>query len=324
MPRLSIVIPSLIFDPSIEHTLISVLQNRPEYSEVIVVTAQRYQDPYELGREVRFLAHENSRTRLELLNHACQQSRGAVVHVLMPGVEVADGWTDNVLRHFADDKVAAVAPVVMADSTATRARAIGVSYSASGSRRVVGSGFELSGQQTPTNNLLAPTIVAGFYRHHVLSALQGFDVQLGETLADVELGLAFQDLGLTTVHEPESRVIMTQPLVSGSRTFEEARQAERLFRRQLSHNKLGHALLVAVECLTGFPRPRMITRLCGRMAARREVDHHSAYQQRLDRARQQLQQSRERSTIRGEFDNVAGRVGERSKTTTQGRRSAAA
>jgi len=121
-------------------------------------------------------------------------------------------------------------------------------------------------------------------------------------------------------------VTANQPLQSGPRTFQEARSAELLFRRQSdkSASSLGHALLVATEMLTGFPRVRMITRLAGRMAARRDADPRSGYEARLERARTALQRRvGEVSTIRGEFRCATTTADEQSGHSNRTRRSAA-
>ncbi len=325
VPRLSIVIPSIAFDTSVEHTLVSVLQHRPEYSEVIVVTSEHYDDPYELGREVRFLTDGESSTRIDLINHGCREARGDVVHLLLPGVLAVDGWTDRVLHHFADERVAAVAPVVVPSTAAARAVVLGVTYLPQGNRRVVSVGA--NEQRMDRRAILAPTLAAGFYRHDALAALGGFDREFGEQLADLELGLALRDMGLTTIVEPQSRVTIGQTASETPRTFEEALRAERLYRRHAVPSRamgLGHAFLVATESLCGFPRARMITRLWGRMRARREVDPRPQYQARLERARTEIHRLRhEISTIHVDFGASSAGAEDRMARGSRGRRSAA-
>jgi hypothetical protein len=324
VPRLSIVIPNAVFDGSVEQTLVSVLQNRPEYSEVIVVSAQPYDDPYELGREVRFLTDTSSATRVDLINHGCRAARGDVLHLLLPGALAVDGWTDRVLHHFSDESVAAVAPILLPNSASTRALGIGVSYSASGQRRVVGVGRNRNEWQLDQSSIVAPTLLAGFFRRDTLGALQGFNRELGESLADIEVGLAFHDLGFKTVVEPQSCIVVHQSIPIAPRTLDEARCAEQLFRRQSNQSStLRHTMLVATEFLRGLPHIRMFSRLWGRMSARREADPKPSYQARLQRARAELQQRRSAiSTIRGDFGDATTSSSDRTMTT-RGLRSAA-
>ena len=54
MPRLSIIIPVLGNLELLEDTLVSVLENRPDSCEIIVVLDEVYEDPYELKDEIRF------------------------------------------------------------------------------------------------------------------------------------------------------------------------------------------------------------------------------------------------------------------------------
>lgn len=303
MSRLTILIPNTSFNAAVEQTLVSVLQNRPEYSEVIVATTNRYDDPYELGREVRFLCNDACEARLDLINFGCQEARGDVLHLLLPGMLAIDGWTDRVLHHFAEEDVAAVAPLIVPSMDAERIAGMGVSFTTSGSRNLVGAGARIDDSRLERQTVLAPALSAGFYRREILMALSGFDVEFGESFADVELGLALRDLGLRTKVESTARVTMTHALHLPPRTYQEARSAERLYRRQCdTSSRLKHTLLVASEVLTGIPHARMISRFAGRMAARHEANPRPAYENRLERAQSALQRRVDSvSTIRGEF-----------------------
>jgi hypothetical protein len=300
VPRLSIVIPNPSFDSSVEDTLVSVLQNRPEYSEVIVVTAQPYEDPYGLGREVRFLTTDSVAGRVDLINYGCRQASGDVIHLLLPGTIATDGWTDHIWRHFRHDHIGAVAAVLLQSENAQRAMAAGVAYLPRGERRVVGGGIGVEDHRMVSLSVLAPVLAGGFYRRELILALQGFDGSFGESLADVELGLALRDLGMGTVVESRSRLVSGRLANSAPRNFAEARQAERLFRqRQASYSgKWRHRLYVAAEMVRGFPHPRMIARVMGRLAACRDTDSRSLYQSRLQQAREELaQHTKEVATI---------------------------
>lgn len=306
MTRLSIVIPNRSFDQLVEDTLVSVLQNRPEYSEVIVVTSESYEDPYGLGREVRFLAATAAADQVERINCGCSLARGDVIHLLLPGTLATDGWTDNVWHHFEDDHVGSVAPILVEAENATRLLAAGVTYLRRGDRRIVGRGTH-SIQRVPRPSVVAPLLTAGFYRREVILALQGFDPAFGESLADIELGLAFQDLGYHSVVDVHSRLVSTCKINTGPRTFLEARQAEQLFRRHRQCARLEswqHAMMMAAEIVTGFPRPRMLTRVAGRIAGRRDSDPRPGYQARLEHARLELSQmGEEAATISVEFEH---------------------
>ena len=77
MPRLSIVIPCVQDAVFFESTLASVLQNRPADCEVLVVQPRAYDDPYELGGEVRFLQAPADSSTVDLINVGIQSATGA-------------------------------------------------------------------------------------------------------------------------------------------------------------------------------------------------------------------------------------------------------
>lgn len=291
MPRLSIVIPSATIDSLAEDTLVSVLQHRPEYSEVLVVSSGPYADPYGLGREVRFLSVGTS-DRLALLAAACQEARGDVIHVLLPGTLATDGWTDGIWDHFADERVGSVAPLILDGNQATRVRAAGVTYHARGERRLIAAGVDVSRLRQESGAVIAPVLDAGFYRRETLAALGGFDASVGEWLADVDFGIAARDLGFRAVVDFESRVLSTQEWRSGPRSYEEGRQAERLYRRHRDSASSGpwqHRISCGWEMLRRFPHPRALGCLLGRWSARRETAPRQAYEERLAAARQRLE-----------------------------------
>ena len=68
MPRLSIIVPHRHQDSRLEATLLSLLENRPDDSEIIVVHDGSYGDPYKLVDEVIFIEEERSSNTLKLLN----------------------------------------------------------------------------------------------------------------------------------------------------------------------------------------------------------------------------------------------------------------
>ena len=72
MARLTIILPALGSDTQLEETLVSVLQNRPDDSDVLVVHPGNYDDPYELAGEVNFLPMPAGSGLLACLNAAIQ------------------------------------------------------------------------------------------------------------------------------------------------------------------------------------------------------------------------------------------------------------
>jgi GT2 family glycosyltransferase len=307
--RLSIVIPWPVFNQSAEDTLVSVLQNRPANSEVIVVTAGKYDDPYNLDGEVRFVEEQVDAGVTRLVNRGFEAATADVVHVLMPGVQALDKWTDPVLDHFDNSQIAAVSPALLAAATDTRALSLGVGYWACGVRRVIGMGAKLAGRKVAQTEILAPCFEAGFYRRVVISALGGFDERMSVHSADVELGLALRQLGYHSIAEPISALVRGKVELRAS-SFQRARQAERLFRRYAASGAwiaVLHALLAIADSLISFPRPQLLTKTCGRIAAWFEAGIQERQQERVHRAQAYLAQitiSQSPSCIRGDFSKL--------------------
>ncbi len=205
MTRLSIVIPCLGPCEQFEDTLASVLQHRPDRSEIIVVHRRPYADPYHLRGEVTF-SHVESKSLVDLLNDGVQDARGDVIHVLASGTEVRDGWTHTALRHFADPRIAAVAPLVLRQAAPGRMETMGVSYTLGGERISIGHDLSIPDYHAFLDEVLGPSLLAGFYSKDALLALGGFCREVGDEVADIDLALALRDLGCRSVLEPKCQV----------------------------------------------------------------------------------------------------------------------
>ncbi|MEM8668969.1 MAG: hypothetical protein AAGG48_15720 [Planctomycetota bacterium] len=115
IPQLTILVP-VVASPNgkanlsgFERTLISVLENRPEQSEVLVTHDGSYDDPYALGDEVRFVTADHP-SMTDLIAAGAQVARGRIIHVLAEGVEATPGWTDNAVDCFDHFDCGSVAP----------------------------------------------------------------------------------------------------------------------------------------------------------------------------------------------------------------------
>ncbi len=110
-PRLSIIVPVGSDIPAFENTLISVLENRPEHSEIIVAHGGNYDDPFMLADEVEFLVTASTQLA-RIVAEAANVARGHIVHVLADGIIATEGWTEPALELFEQHDTAIVAPVV--------------------------------------------------------------------------------------------------------------------------------------------------------------------------------------------------------------------
>ncbi|MEE2936756.1 MAG: glycosyltransferase family A protein [Planctomycetota bacterium] len=116
IPQLSILVPLTADTVAFERTLISVLEHRPQHSEVLVAHDGSYHDPYALGDEVRFVTSEHAGLS-GLVVAGADAARGRLVHVLAEGLEATSGWTVDASECFEHFDCGSVAPVIRNAST---------------------------------------------------------------------------------------------------------------------------------------------------------------------------------------------------------------
>lgn len=266
MPQLSIVIPCVRDAVAFEATLASVLQNRPDDCEVLVIQPRAYSDPYQLADEVVFVQAPSDATSVDLINLGFQRAAGAIVHLLSCEVAVSDGWTDPVIGLFADPQLGSVSPLVIAPGDgAVVAR--GVRYAVGGGRRVCSATRRR--RRTRGWRVAGPTLAAGFYRREAVLEAGGFCRDVGELLADVDLALALQGRGWRTAHEQDSIVMIEQPMAKAGLSWRQGRQSELLFWRHSAGPGRWRALLCHAGTLLGelvgnLHRPALALQLLGR------------------------------------------------------------
>jgi hypothetical protein len=285
VPRLSIIIPWLDDTTAFEDTLVSVLQNRPERCEILVVHPPEYEDPYGLDDEVRFLVSPAVR-EIDRINEGIEAASGAIVHVLRCGLEAVEGWVEPALHLFEDEQVALVAPLIVQRGDRSRVAAAGVVYQAGGSRRLCGVGKRVSRVDRSVSQVIAPTLSAGFYRRELLAAWGGFDPSVGQQRADVDLGLTLQVLDYRCAVAIESLVVGDVEQ-SGEEGFQTGRESERLYWRHVGESAgplqlVRHAMTVACACLRQIPSLRAVTHLTGRLVGCCERSLHHKFRRRLE------------------------------------------
>jgi hypothetical protein len=281
--RLSILIPFLGERDSLETTLASVLQNRPDGSEIIVALGRDYDDPYQLDQEVRFVPARGG--LVDALNEGFRACQAPIIHPLECGATVVEGWVDRALEHFRDGRIASVAPLIVDADAPERVLSAGLEYHCGGACRQRGRGTSAGGAGAIPGDPIGPGIAAGFYRRSALGdGHPVFDLALGPGLAGVDLALRLREAGYRTACEPSSVVLQPRDKAIFFGGFTQARQTERLFWRHVAANgwrgSLGsHGLLVARELACSLPHPRAATQIAGRLLAACEWGH--ARRQRL-------------------------------------------
>ena len=245
MPRLSVVIPAVGSIESLESTLVSVLENRPDDCEILVVLNQEYQDPYSLSGEVRFIEAERGASYIQCANRGVVDSAAPFIHLLASGCEVTEGWADAALAPFVDRRVAMVSPTVYDRLRPERMLALGVGYSLGGGRRLVTQ----KSRDKFAPAILGPTSLAGFFRRTAIESAAQFCESLGN-LADVDLALSLQAAGWKAISQRQSRVFAGASVPFEETGFRRALCAERLFWRNVG--RIGRAASLAMHPLTIF------------------------------------------------------------------------
>lgn len=312
MPRLSILVPLTGPVPLFENTLASVLQNRPADCDVLVVHPESYDDPWEVMDEVQLLETPVGVPLLEMLDASLPYVRGEFLHILQPGLEVTEGWADRALEAFCTDDVVAVSPWLVEAADTKRLAARGVSFDPRGGRMIVGAGVDVERANAAlraraqrksrvdsrrlADEVLGPTLQAGFYRTQPLAEIGGWETSLGLAWADIDLALSFADAGFRCVESAESvilgpsEVVLAESQVGDTATFSErfaaGRCGERVYLRHSSRID-GLAPMVArgaglfASWLTGGAARPSLAQVAGRMAAWSERPQHREFRKEL-------------------------------------------
>jgi hypothetical protein len=241
-PRLSIVIPAVTDSAQLEETLVSVLENRPHDCEIVVPLGCRYDDPWSICDEVRFVPAPRDSGLVSCTNLGLASARAPIVHVLAAGWRATPGWTDAAMQRIAAGDVAAVVPVAVAAEDRQRIVSAGIRVTRGGRR------IDIAARKTEVDVAAVrpsgPCLEAGFWRSDVLVALgPGFSNSCGETHADADMAAAVAAIGATVALEPESRVV-AGPARPRPHAFLEGLRAERVFWRSLAGGSVVSRLAV--------------------------------------------------------------------------------
>ena len=274
-PRLSIVIPTTVDTTALEETLVSVLENRPDDCEIIVVLACDYADPWSIGEEVRFVKAPPRAGLASCINLGIAASEGQTIHVLAAGWRATPGWTDAPLAVLESGAAGAVVPLAVTDTNRSRPVPTGVRYGRGG-RRIEGSSAPM-----------APMLDVGFWRTDVIDMVGGgFSLACGDDCADADMAVSLDRLGCPIAVESSSVVVRgATPRRAGG--FAAGLHAERLFWRSVAGRPLFSAVcLHAVEILRHAVAraplgtvPMLVGRLVGLM-------QFGSYRQRYQQLRQ--------------------------------------
>lgn len=293
MPRLSIIVPHRHHDARLEATLLSVLENRPDDSEIIVVHDGSYNDPYSLDDEVIFIAEQPASSTLQLLNAGLMASCSPAICVLLDGNTVSAGWSESPLDRLLGEETAAVAVSVASshNSASRTASAHGIDA------RLLRPGMAQTGRVELTSgrgDCIGPLLACGFYRRKVLLALGGWNDALDEHIADVELALALSSHGFNCLRDDTLAAIADSS---------QSRRLSSTAWKQLASLAAAHGLVTSSwgnsisDLMSGCLQGRMFAALAW-SAGLRDASTIRRTQLRLNHARQQFSGAGDQQLLR--------------------------
>jgi hypothetical protein len=255
-----------------EDTLVSVLENQPERSEVVVVTNQPYDDPYDLRREVAFVDAPTSASLLECFAVGLTASRAPIVHLIDAGIEATAGWADPALARFHDRDVATVAPLIADRFQRQTILSAGLRYTRAGAITTIAAGKRTDAFRFDDRVLTAAELGATFYRREALAEVESIADFGCDRAAAVELALALQNAGYHSVSEPGCLVLANRKHFARRGGWRAGVASEQLYRRaaasqDIQQSRLAHAALVATEAIQIPLRPWLLGQLAGRFGA---------------------------------------------------------
>ena len=215
---LSIVIPSHRRVDLLQLCLASVVRFAPPATEVIVVDDGS--PSAEVSRAasafagVKIIRNEKARGFCLAANAGIVAATAPIVELLNDDTEVTAGWVDAALAWFADDRVGAVAPLVLQNDPDRRTRGLpplidtaGDEYDPGGFARKRGHGAISTDSQFETSGMVFGTSgCAGFYRREALLKAGLFPEHFRAYFEDVDLSFRIRKLGFKTAYVPASVV----------------------------------------------------------------------------------------------------------------------
>lgn len=263
-----------------------MLQNRPQRCEVVVVLNRKYDDPYDLASEVRFVHLPEIRSVAEAAAQAIPLCRAPIMHLLVAGVEVDEGWTEAALAHFYDDRIAVVAPLLLTSRSSDVIESAGIEYHRGG--RTVRRGHGAAAESMSIGgDVLGTPLFAGFYRRAALTVVpRAFETAVTDEAADADLALQLKSAGYRAVYESGSIVYREAATLPPTSSFTAGRGAQRLFFRNVHllgrpASLLAHPFTLLGEVISSRSLADKLGRLLGRAAAMVEVLAYHRHRQAL-------------------------------------------
>jgi GT2 family glycosyltransferase len=222
---LSVVIPSHKRADLLRLCLGSVARFAPPGTEVVVVDdGSRHAVVSRAAAEfpgVKVVRQAKAGGFCAAANAGIAAATAPVVELLNDDAEVTEGWADAAMRWFADERVAAVAPLVLQNDPRRRERGLPPLIDTAGDEYDMGGfarkrGHNQEARLAATRSGARPLADAGpvfgasgcaaFYRREALTRAGGFPEHFRAYFEDVDLSFRLRRLGFEVVYDPASVV----------------------------------------------------------------------------------------------------------------------
>ncbi len=229
MTKLTIVVPYDGQSTALEETLVSLLENRPDESEIMVVLNCAYENTYDLDEdEVCFMQNpvpESERFFESAVHSGILRSAGEIVHIVPCGSLVESGWADAAVRLFVEPRVACVIPLLRKTPCGSAVLTQGFHFSQTGDL------LPISDQTAVKNNCVphVPHPFGVFFRREAYLAAGGLDMAFGGTLAVVDLALEVCENGGKIASTTESALSVPEYMLYPDGPEKTRQQVSRLF-----------------------------------------------------------------------------------------------
>jgi len=216
-PPFSVVVPSHIRADLLQFCLDSLQRFSPPGVEIIIVDDGSPRGVVsELARgypHVRVIRHPAARGFCAAANAGLAAASAPVVNLLNDDTEVSEGWWKAPMAWFASERVGAVAPLVLQNDPARRARALpplidtaGDEYDPGGFARKRGHNQAANPFMWQAGPVFGASGCAAFYRRAAFLRAAGFPEHFKAYFEDVDLSFRLRRLGYEIVHDPASVV----------------------------------------------------------------------------------------------------------------------
>lgn len=300
MPSLSVVIPSHNRPDLLRLCLASVVRHAPAGAEILVVDDASPQGVvHTAAREfpgVNVLRLARRGGFAIAANAGVRAAAGEIVELLNDDTEVAADWAAAALRAFADQRIGAVAPLVLIwpghGPQGPRVDSAGDRYFVGGVAGKRGHRQLLAPEHLQAGEVFGVSASSAFYRRSALLAVGGFPESFGAYFEDVDVAFRLHWAGWRVAYAPASRVLHRVSASYGPPRRDllamQSRNEERIYWRNLPRGELLrslplHLAVVAGKAWRRWREGRLLPFLRGRLGVLCEVGELCRHRRALHR-----------------------------------------